>query len=442
MTGRLVPPGEVHATLSRTILADGFDIVLDLDKSHGSWLRDAKSGREYLDLFSCFASLPLGYNHPGLLTSESQSRLARAATHKPSNSDLYSSEMATFVETFRRLAMPRDFVHGFFISGGTLAVENALKAAFDYKVQRNFRKLKTSDEIGTEVAHFRQAFHGRSGYALSLTNTLPDKIRYFPKFPWPRFDTPGLSFPRDAATDRAVAAREDEVLGKIREYGRQRGDHVAAIILEPIQGEGGDVHFRPEFLAGLRKIADEFDWMLIFDEVQTGFGTTGTMWAHEQLGTVPDMVCFGKKSQICGFMATGRIDALETNVFKVPSRINSTWGGSLVDMVRCTLHLEIMESEKLVAHAQKRGDVLLRGLQSLAEEFPSKISNARGRGLLCAFDTVDDGARRRLLAGLMEREVVILPCGPRSIRFRPALTITEQDIQKGLDRIRDALRQV
>ncbi|MDP2038970.1 MAG: aminotransferase class III-fold pyridoxal phosphate-dependent enzyme, partial [Ignavibacteria bacterium] len=184
-----VSANEVHSTLAKKMLVDGFDFVLDIKKSHGLTLVDEKTGDEYLDFFSFFASSPLGMNHPKLDTPEFREELAIASLNKPSNSDIYTTQMANFVETFSRVAVPDFMKHLFFVDGGTLAVENGLKIAFDWKVRKNFiRGYK--EERGQQVIHFREAFHGRSGYTMSLTNTDPVKIAHYPKFNWPRIINP------------------------------------------------------------------------------------------------------------------------------------------------------------------------------------------------------------------------------------------------------------
>lgn len=434
-------PTEVHEVLGRTILADGFDFVLDLDRSKGSWLYDSRFDKKYLDLFTFFGSSPVGFNHPKLSTPEVQKQLARAATHKPSNSDLYSVEMAEFVKTFREKAMPANFRYAFFIEGGALAVENALKVAFDYKVRQNFRKGATK-ELGSQIVHFKNAFHGRSGYTMSLTNTVPDKILYFPKFNWPRLEAPGLRFPTDAEAEKEVSIAEERVLKQLNWLGQQQGDDVAAVIIETIQAEGGDVHFRKSFFQGLREVCDKYDWLLILDEVQAGFGITGKMWAFQHYDVQPDIVCFGKKSQVCGIMVRDTIDRIPDHVFKVPSRINSTWGGNLVDMVRCRHYLEIMHEEKLVENAAKQGERLLAGLQKITLEFKDLVNNPRGKGLMCAFTFNSPAKRSLFIDEMLKNEAIILPCGPSSVRFRPPLTISAEEVDEGLKRVSKSLAAV
>jgi L-lysine 6-transaminase len=434
-------PADVHATLGRYMLADGYDIVLDLEKSEGRHLHDSRSGRWFLDMFSFFATRPVGMNHPKLRDPAFLARLERAAVVNPTNSDIYSVEMAEFVETFGRYAMPEYLPHVFFVAGGTLGVENALKAAFDWKVRRNFRK-GYKEEKGHQVLHFREAFHGRSGYTLSLTNTAdPRKHQYFPKFDWPRVDNPKLHFPIDAAELERVKRAEQQSLEHIKQAFRERKDDIACVILEPIQGEGGDNHFRPEFVRALRDVAHENDALLVFDEVQTGLGLTGRMWAHQHTDVRPDLLAFGKKTQVCGMLAGRKLDEEPENVFKVSSRINSTWGGNLVDMVRCQRYLEIMVEENLIDHASRVGTHLKSGLERLQGERPDVMSNARGSGLMCAIDFPDGETRDAVSDKAYELGMIILGSGTKSLRFRPPLDITPSEVDEAIDILRRAAGQ-
>jgi L-lysine 6-transaminase len=436
-----ITPDKVHETLARHMLADGFDFVLDLEKSEGVHLYDSRSNRKLLDFFSFFATNPVGMNHPGMKTPEFLTRIQRAALHNPSNSDVYTVEMAEFVETFARHAMPAHLPHAFFVAGGTLGVENALKAAFDWKIRKNFQRGYRT-ERGTKVLHFEQAFHGRSGYTLSLTNTTdPRKTAYFPKFDWPRVLNPKVEFPLNDERLKSVKEREALSIAQMKRAFAEHPDDIAAIILEPIQGEGGDNHFRPEFFQELRRIADEQDAMLVFDEVQAGLGLTGKMWAHEHYGIKPDMVAFGKKTQICGFICGPRIDEVKDNVFHVSSRLNSTWGGTLVDMVRSQRYLEIMAEERLLENATTRGAELLAGLESMAREFPEHVSNPRGKGLMCAFDLRDGALRDRVIENAYHDGMMVIGCGPASIRFRPPLIVKKEEIATGLETLRKCVKK-
>jgi L-lysine 6-transaminase len=436
-----ISPAEVHALLKRRMLADGYDLVLDLERSHGAWLHDARSGRDYLDFCMFFASNPIGYNHPKMQDPEFLAVLHRVAQLKPSLSDFYGVEYAWFVDTFGRVAMPDHLRYAFFIEGGALGVENALKTAFDWKVRRN-RAKGIPGQKGQQIVHFRQAFHGRSGYTLSLTNTDPRKTDLFPRFPWPRIENPGLRFPVTPEVLRDTKAAEERALEQIEQAFAQNPDDVAAILIEPIQAEGGDVHFRPEFLRALEQKAREHDVFFILDEVQTGVGITGRMWAHEHWGLRPDAVAFGKKIQLGGCMVGPRVDEVEDNVFKLSSRINSTWGGNLTDMVRSARFLEILQEDALVDNARVVGERLLAGLTALERELGGTLQNARGLGLMLAFDLDTPELRDRTLERTLANGLLLLPCGARSIRFRPPLNLTAAEADTALDLVRTSLKEL
>lgn len=434
-----VTPDQVHAVLERSVLADGYSFVYDPERSHGSWLVDARTGDAYLDAFSFFAAGAIGHNHPALHDPAFSERLLVAARVKPSNPDVYTTFYAEFVDTFATLAVPKEFPHLFFIDGGALAVENALKTAFDWKVRKN---LAAGKELrGSKVIHFTEAFHGRSGYTLSLTNTAdPRKYEYFPRFDWPRIPVPKMRFPLTEETLEEVIARESAALHAITAILEREADDIAAIIIEPIQGEGGDNHLRPEFLRALRQLADDYEVMLIFDEVQTGMGLTGSWWAFQQLGVQPDIFAFGKKTQVCGIAVSRRVDEVERNVFVEPSRISSTFGGNLVDMVRAQRIIEVIVEENLIENARRQGEVLLGQLRELATQAP--IDNVRGRGLMIAFDLPTPEDRDAVIARAYEERLLLLPCGTRSIRLRPHLSLTTDEAEALIQRLTAALAAV
>ena len=437
----MIDARNVHATIGKYMLADGMDQVIDLKKSHGSWLVDARDGKEYLDLFSMFASMPVGYNHPTLL--ENRERIAAAALNKITNSDIYSMEMAEFVDTVGRVAQPDYLPYSFYVEGGALGVENALKTAFDWKVRKNLAAGKR--EKGSKVIHFTECFHGRTGYTMSLTDSPdPRKTLYFPQFDWPRIDNPKLHFPLTDESLEQVLKAEATAINQIKSAVAENPDEIAALIIEPIQGEGGDNHFRGEFLQELRALADEHEFMLIYDEVQTGVGVTGKMWAHQLFNSSarPDIIAFGKKMQICGIFAGERVDEVENNVFHESSRLNSTWGGNVVDMVRITLYLEIIAAEDLVNQAATNGDYLVAKLHDIQADFDGLVSNVRGRGLFAAFDLPDGTARDNLADLIIAEGALILGSGKKTIRFRPHLNITREEIDLADDIIRRAIARL
>ncbi len=435
-----ISPEQVNKSLSRHILADGYDLTFDMEKSEGVYIYDSKYNRRLLDFFTCFASVPLGYNHPKMTGDEIfKKNLLQAAITNPSNSDVYTQQFAEFVETFSNVGIPSYLPHAFFISGGALAVENALKVAMDWKVQKNFQK-GYKEEKGFKVLHFEKAFHGRSGYTLSLTNTLEDKTKWFAKFDWPRVSTPQIKFPLEGAHLDLALSTEEASLQQIKQAFIDHKDDICAIIVEPIQSEGGDNHLRESFLIKLKQLTDENEALLIYDEVQTGVALTGKFWCHQHFSEAaqPDILAFGKKMQICGILAGKKVDEVEGNVFNVSSRINSTWGGSLTDMVRSTQILNIIEEDRLSENAATVGSYLLENLHELASS-NDKMQNVRGRGLLCAFDFPNSSMRNDFIQKGMDQGVMFLGCGEKSIRFRPALCVEKKHIDEGMDVIQRLL---
>jgi L-lysine 6-transaminase len=435
-TDQQLEAGRVREVLARSMLVDGFDFVLDLRRSAGSYLVDARDGRRYLDMFTFVASSALGMNHPALADDEAfRAELAEAALNKPSNSEVYSVPMARFVETFTRVVGDPALPHLFFVEGGALAVENALKVAFDWKSRHN-EANGIDPALGTRVLHLRGAFHGRSGYTLSLTNTRPVNVARFPTFDWPRIDAPFLRPGAD------MDALEAESLRQARAAFEAYPNDIACFIAEPVQGEGGDRHFRPQFFTAMREVCDEYDALMIFDEVQTGCGLTGTAWAYQQFGVAPDVVAFGKKTQVCGVMAGRRVDEIADNVFSIPGRLNSTWGGNLVDMVRARRILEVIEADGLFARAAEHGRHLRARLDELAADFPGLVLDVRGRGLMCAFSLPTTTDRDEVVRGLWQRGVIVLPSGSDSLRFRPALTVSRAEIDQAVAAVRQALKDL
>ena len=437
-----IDPKHVHETLRKHQLVDGYDLVLDLEKSHGSWVHDAASGEEYLDAFTCFASWPLGYNHPRIVEDETFSReLLAAARNNPSNSDLYTAEMARFVEAFGEHVTPEGFPYHFWIAGGGLAVENAMKAAFDWKARRLGRTDFHDDVNDLSILHFDRAFHGRTGYTMSVTNTLPDKVGLFPKFRWPRVHNPACVFDHDGNVVNDIEAEEARSIAEIESFftrcprGRTGNGHgtVAGILIETMQGEGGDNHFRPQFLQRLRDVCDEHECLLIFDEVQAGFFGSGKPWMWQHHGVAPDVCAFGKKSQVCGVYAGTRLDEVEQHVFKRSSRINSTWGGNLVDMVRSRRFIEIVKEDGLERNTLERGEQVIRGLRGIAKE-TGAFHNVRGIGSLIAFSFEDPRARDEMVRSLHRQKVLALPCGTSSVRFRLPLVMTSEEADLLLER--------
>lgn len=447
---------DVLPTIGKHLLMDGFTgIVVDLSKCRGHYIYDELNDKNYLDMISFFASSPISYNHPGMLDEEFKEHLLNSSIIKPSNSDLYTPQLAEFIYAMEKYAIPDELPHLFLISGGALAVENAFKTAFDWKTKLNMNKGVWRGDYETvdkrycndlKIIHFKEAFHGRTGYTLTTTNTfVRRKYQLFPKFDWPRVNNPKIEFPLDETEEIRLNAIEDSVIDNIHRIIEKEPENIAGIVIEPIQAEGGDNHFREKFFVELRKICDWNECLLIYDEIQTGMGLTGEMWCYQHFEEVtPDILCFGKKTQVCGILASERIDEVEYNVFSdevdeekgfAPgtSRLNSTFGGNLVDMVRATRYLEIIDEENLIENASVMGDYFLNELKSLGEEHPHIMENIRGRGLMIAFDAPTTELRDAIFDEALNNDLLILKCGEKTIRFRPHLDVDEATIDRTLE---------
>ncbi|MEY2479311.1 MAG: L-lysine 6-transaminase [Verrucomicrobiota bacterium] len=429
----------VLETIEQHVLLDGFKVVIDLEKSRGSYLYDAANGHRLIDLYGFFGSMPVGFNHPHFDREDVKRDLLRAAKVKIANSDVYSEGYAEFVETFARVVGLPPLERYLFIEGGALAVENTLKAAMDWKVRKNMAAGR--GERGTQILHFRHAFHGRTGYTMSLTNTDPRKTDLFAKFDWPRVSCPYIDFALPESEREAdVIAREKKCEQEIAAKIDNNKIDIAAIIIEPIQGEGGDNHFRGEWFKKLREICDENEILLIFDEVQCGMGATGRNWCCEHFGVLPDLMAFGKKAQVCGVMAGPRLDEVKENAFRLPSRLNSTWGGNFTDMVRSTHFLRIVEEENLVENAGKVGAYFLEQLRVLQNEFDC-VKAVRGRGMFLSFDLPDAKTREDMWKGLFDAGLLTLRSGDHSIRFRPALDMKPEVVDEAIELMRQYCRK-
>jgi L-lysine 6-transaminase len=251
---------------------------------------------------------------------------------------------------------------------------------------------------------------------------------------------PKIRFPMTGENLAATVKDEEASIREVEEAFRRHGADVAAVILEPIQCEGGDNHFRPEYLRRLREICDREAAMLVFDVVQTGFYSTGRPWCFQHLGVEPDLVAFGKKAQVCGFFANARVETVERHVFAESSRINSTWGGNLGDMVRSKWIHRAIRRDRMAENASAMGEVLVARLAELGATLSDGwVAAARGRGTIVAFDCPTKEGRDALLKRCFANRFLVLACGERSIRFRPPLNVSRPEIDRAMDLLGKAL---
>lgn len=428
-------------SVRRTLTGDFLPVLVDLEQSRGSYLVDSIGERSLLDMGMFFSSSPLGHN-PDCLTSEAAgSALKVGARFKPSNPDFASAALSDFVQAFGEWMMPGDMSRLFLIDGGGAAVENALKIAFDWKAKT--LGLPADDECSLQVLHLERAFHGRTGYTMSLTNTDPAKTARFPKFNWPRIAAPALDENGGPGPDsRPTTTEEDRVLHEVEALVGRNGHKVACFVYEPIQGEGGDRHLGAEFLRRMQEVCHANDVLVVADEVQTGGGLTGARWAHETMDLEPDLIAFGKRMQVCGVIGGRRLEDVSEHAFVETSRISSTWGGSLVDMIRFTHLYRYVFDHEVLSRVVTLGPTMRDGLERVVEHSGGHASAARSRGLFGAVTLSTSDLRNRVIErALVEYNCILLPCGQRSIRWRPSLLVTAEELRTSFDIVSAAIGQ-
>jgi 4-aminobutyrate aminotransferase/(S)-3-amino-2-methylpropionate transaminase len=421
----------------------------DAKRSLGNYLVDV-DGNVLLDLYGHIAALPVGYNHPDLLAAWRAGRFDWAAGYRPALGVAPSPEWVDMIEsTFMRYG-PRGLSKVFTATTGAEAVENAIKAAMvRLAARRRAGRPPTQDELDAamqnrqemaqsfKVISFEGAFHGRSLGALSATRSKPIHKLDFISFPWPVVPFPANRFPLDEHAAEN-AAREADSLARVEALLRQHPDEIAAVIVEPIQGEGGDRHASADFFRGLRALTLQHGAALIIDEVQTGGGATGRFWAHEawNLETPPDLVTFSKKMQLGGYYMR------EEFFPKEAYRIFNTFLGDPLRAAQLEVICEIIARDHLLENTAITGAFLVEELRALSQRFPHLLSEARGQGTFAAFDVCDAKTRDRLLFAWRQLGLEMGGSGDRSVRFRPALVLAPRHVAEALSLIEEGCKGV
>lgn len=368
-----------------------YGIKIDLDMSHGSYLYDKNSRGYLLDFMGMFASLPLGYNHPVFKTKEFQDEILRISHTKVTNCFISCDESQTFDESFTSFA-PDIFKHFYYCCTGSLAVESAMKAA-----------LEKNNGKDPRILTFEKSFHGINGWASFVTS------RDYPV--GPRLgDYPvnfALECPEDINSFKSLI----------------ESNNVAAVLIEPIRATHGDIHFAKGFIKTICDICDNQDILVIFDEVQTGMGATGTHWYYQQLGVQPDIVVFGKKAQLSGFMATDKVSPIFTQKEK---KLEATWDATLIDMIRCKHIIKAYTDFNILENVHERSKQLMSSISN------PKIKNLRGAGLLIGFDLDSEKDRNYFKDECYNKGLLINGGGSKSIRLRPNLEVTPEEINKAV----------
>ncbi len=423
--------------LGRYVVATPYPFALDLAKCEGMWLTTV-DGQRLFDWAGYYGSKLIGHNHPGLYEPGYVERLVRAANNKVANPDFLTEECLAYYRMLHRVApaaMQNPRLEVYVVNSGAEAVENMMK----YLVAKyNHKQAAAGKPVGNRrFLYFDKAFHGRTVFALNVTQTIdPVATKDFHgltlngnvKLPFPAFDS-GAS--RQENLTSALRA-----LDQVESALKLMSDEIVGIIVEPIQGAGGHRVAVPEFFQGLSELAHRHGVYLAFDEVQTGLGATGKMWAldHFNLPHAPMAVASGKK------FGNGVVYMHEP--LHDVGVLDSTWGGTLADMVRVVREMEIVEEEGLVERAAVNGERLASGLRAMAERNLGLVCNIRGLGLYQGF-SLDSPERKSRLIEVAREEfgLLLLGAGKRSIRTRPNLSVTGAEVDQFLETIEFALRK-
>lgn len=383
-----------------------FNIKVDFDKSQGSYVYDKNSNKSYLDFFGMYASLPLGYNHPVFKQQKFIDDIVRTSHIKVANCEFISSETEDFDKVFSEYCGKDIYSNFHYCSTGALAVEAAIKTCLHYK---NYKNLN--------ILSFKNSFHGVNSYGGFITD------RFF------------SSNPRLKGLPEVFSTKCDYNLEQVEEHLQNKKNPVTCIMVEPIQCTAGDIHHPYEFFSNLRALCDKYDVPLVFDEIQIGFGATGKLWFFEHLDITPDIVVFGKKTQVSGLMATNKINGIFDK--EHIERLEVTWNSDTMDMIRCKYIIEAFKNNNVLSNVVERSKEIINTLSTT-----ENIKGLRSQGLIIGFDLKDKNTRDRFMKVLFNKGMICNSTGIRSIRLRPNLCLSSKDAQLGCQLIKEALEEV
>lgn len=402
--------------------------VADFAKSKGNYIVDA-DGNTLLDVFAQIASIPVGYNNPAFLKLSKDPAFQTALANRAALGVNPNVDWVDSVEKAFMAVAPKGMDNVFTVMCGSCANENAFKTAFMYKAAkkrggRDFNVEELNSCMKNEapgspddmsILSFNQAFHGRLFGSLTATASKAIHKVDIPAFDWPKAPFPQLKYPLADNVEHNQKV-EKACLDEVENLIVNAKKPVAAVVVEPIQSEGGDNHASPDFFRKLQSICQSHDVLFIVDEVQTGVGATGTFWAHEawNLPTPPDMVTFSKKFQAAGFFLSGKLRP--THAY----RLYNTWMGDPVRAMQAAAIVQEIKDKDLLSNVKDVGKYIQDNLEEMTKTTP--IDNIRGQGAFIAFDLPDGAKRDAFLNDMRQRGVNIGGCGDRTVRLRPMLT--------------------
>ena len=376
-----------------------FNIKIDFNKSYGSYIFDKNTDRSYLDFMGMYSSLPLGYNHK-IFNRDFKTKISDIAKLKIVNCEVLSDEFEEFYNDFKRFTKG-EFYH--FTCTGALAVEAAVKTAMWYK----------NPEPNGYILSLKNSFHGINSIGNILTTRFPGVDIRQGNIPgsgvWPSVNT---------IPEAIEHIKNSQSVFSNRFFMTSKDSNLKGIIVEPIQATYGDNYLSIKHLKELRKVCTEYDIPLIFDEVQTGFGSSGKVWYSEYINVKPDITIFGKKSQVSGIM----VNDSHSKVFELPKRLSVTFDGDLIDMVRCQYIIKALQNDKLLESIPERSSFFVNALKSF-----DLFDNVRATGFLFCLDLKDRYTRDRLVKNMYSNGMICNPTGEKSIRMRPNLATTMEE---------------
>ncbi|RDL39324.1 putative 4-aminobutyrate transaminase [Venustampulla echinocandica] len=418
------------ADLDKVFDTRSLNMLADFQKSYGNYIADP-DGNVLLDVYAQIASIPVGYNNPHLLEAATSKQMASALINRPALGNFPSHDWASILRTGILKVAPKGLDQVFTAMAGSDANETAYKAAFMYRRQqeRGGAKVEFSEEEiassmlnqspgapNLSILSFKSGFHGRLFGSLSTTRSKAIHKLDIPAFDWPQATFPQLKYPLEEHVAENKKA-EEAALADVERLITTHHLPPAAVVIEPIQSEGGDNHASPAFFRGLRALTKKHNVLMIVDEVQTGVGATGKFWAHEHwnLETPPDMVTFSKKAQTAGYYFGN--PELRPNK---PYRQFNTWMGDPARAILFRAIIEEIERLDLVSHTAKMGDYLYSSIESLAKKYPGEFMNLRGKGQ-GTFIAFDSPRRDEFLKKAKSVGVNIGGSGQMAVRLRPML---------------------
>lgn len=420
--------------LTKVFDTRSLNMIADYTKSVGNYIADP-DGNVLLDVYAQIASIPVGYNNPHLLEAAQSPQMLSAVINRPATGNFPQLDWAEILETGMMKVAPKGLDKVYTAQAGSDANEIAYKAAFMWKKQQerggpdvDFTKEEMASSMNNQepgapqlsILSFKHGFHGRLFGSLSTTRSKPIHKLDIPAFDWPQASFPMLKYPLEEHAEEN-AKIEQQALDEVEQLIKSFHHPVCAVMVEPIQSEGGDNHATPNFFRGLRELTKKLNVLLIVDEVQTGVGATGKFWAHEHwnLETPPDMVTFSKKAQTAGYYY-GRED-LRPNK---PYRQFNTWIGQPSNAILFRAIIEEIENKNLVQNTAEVGDYLYSGFERLAKQYPNEILNLRGKGQ-GTFLAFDSPRRDELLKKAKAIGINIGGSGERAVRLRPMLVFQQ-----------------